>query len=270
VTRLLLAAALLTVGCAAAQPPSLTTRTSGREVVFAAVSWNVHEGRGDLPRLIDDLTSGRLTGAPVREYVILLQETIEGRWHDAMAIANARRLFATFDPVRTTSRGTSGNAILATQPLSNVQAIALPRERRVRRAIAATLEIGGQPLLAVCLHLENRTSWRRGAGFLGSDEARARQVDALLQTIPDVPGVAGGDLNTWRGPDEPAVRALLERFDDTPANERAEPTFWYGLVLDFLFFDLPNGWQAASAVVPDRYGSDHRPVVGVIVERPGL
>ena len=44
---------------------------------------------------------------------ILLQETIEGRWPAAMAIANARHLFATFDPVRTTSRGTSGNAILA-------------------------------------------------------------------------------------------------------------------------------------------------------------
>ena len=260
------AAVLLTLGCAAARPAPLSTRTSGLRVVFTVVTWNVHEGRGDLPALIDDLQSGRLTGLPARDYVILLQETIEGRWFDAMAIAQARQLFSVFDRVRPTSRGTSGNAILSTRPLTGIMAFDLPRERRVRKALMASIDVEGHRMFAVSTHFENRLSWSKGGGYFTSGRARERQAIGLLQAIPEGIGFVGGDLNTWMGGDEPALRQLRERFDDTPP-ERLTPTFWGPLVLDHLFFELPDPWSAALQVVPSRYGSDHRPVVAAIVAR---
>ena len=260
--RLLAAAALLlTLGCAAATPTPLSTRTSGLRVVFTVVTWNVHEGRGDLPALIDDLQSGRLTGSPTADYIILLQETIEGRWFDAMAIAEARHLFSVFDTVRPTGRGTSGNAILSTRPLTGIMAIELPRERRIRKALTARIEVEGHTMFAVSTHFENRA---KGVGLVKSGQARERQAVALLQTVPEGTGFLGGDLNTWMGDGEPALRALRGRFSDTPP-ERLSSTFWAGLVLDHLFFDLPDTWKVALHVIPNRYGSDHRPVVGVIL-----
>jgi endonuclease/exonuclease/phosphatase family metal-dependent hydrolase len=261
----LAAALLLLSGCAAARPLPLADRTLGRDVVLAALTWNVHSGRGDLRLLMDDLRDGRLTGQPVEDYVVFLQETIEGGDHDVVAVARERGLSTHFVPVRVSDRGVSGNAILSTRPLLDPRTIDLPRIRRVRKAVAATIDIDGQRLLIVCTHFENRVRWLSGVLFF-SDRARARQAAALLDTLPDGPGILGGDLNTWLGPGEPAWRALLERFGDTPS-DRLEPTFLDRLVLDHLFFDLPGGWEATTDVVDNRYGSDHHPVVGVIVEK---
>jgi len=38
------------------------------------------------------------------------------------------------------------------------------------------------------------------------------------------------------------------------------------IVLDHLFFDLPDGWSVTRRVLKDAYGSDHHPVVAVITE----
>jgi endonuclease/exonuclease/phosphatase family metal-dependent hydrolase len=254
---------LLATGCASTRPPNLAVRTSGTRPVMAIVTWNMHAGRGDLSRLVDDLVSGRLTGAPVRDYIIFLQEAVEGREHDVAAFGRERQLSAIFVPVRLSDRGSSGNAIVTTRPLLSARVIDLPRERRVRKAVAVTIEIEDVRLFAVCAHLENRTSWLKGALF--SDSARGRQARALLGELPGGPGIVGGDLNTWLGPDEPAWRMLLQRFTDTP-REPTEPTFRDRLVLDHLFFDLPERWGVAREVVQERYGSDHNPVLGVIFQ----
>ena len=259
-------ALLLASGCATMRPPSLAARTAGRDVVLAVVTWNMNAGRGDLRRLVDDLARGRLTGAPVTNYLLLLQESIEGSEHDVVRFARARRLSTFFVPLWTGDAGVSGNAILSSTLLINARPIELPRERRVRTAVAATIEVSGTRLFAVCTHLENRTTWLQAGLF--SDHARGRQAEALLRVLPDGPGIVGGDLNTWLGENERAWRALLERFDDTP-RARLDPTFRERLVLDHLFFDLPRQWEALRQVVPDRYGSDHHPVVGVILEREG-
>jgi endonuclease/exonuclease/phosphatase family metal-dependent hydrolase len=256
-------AALLAAAACAPKPPALATRAAGRQVVLAVVTWNMHAGRGDLPRLVDDVASGRLTGSPARHYVFLLQESIEGGRHDVTHFARARGLSSFYAPQWQSGEGLLGTALLASAPLVNARPIALPRERRVRTAVAATLHVEGERFFVVSTHLENRTGWLQGALF--SDSARGRQARALLRALPEGPGIVGGDLNTWLGPQEPAWRALLARFDDTPA-ERLGPTFRERLELDHLFFDLPEGWEAARQVLADRYGSDHHPVIGVVLE----
>jgi endonuclease/exonuclease/phosphatase family metal-dependent hydrolase len=229
-------------------------------ILLAVVTWNLNAGRGDLARLVDDLASTRLTDAPVRNYLLLLQEAIEDGDRGLGAVTATRRLSVAFTPVRRSPARITGNAMVSTLPLGAPRVIDLPRERQPRAALIATIDVAGEPLLVVSTHLENRLGWLRG---LFGDRARGRQAAALLQEIPPQGhGVLGGDMNTMLGPDEPAWRAFLDRFPDTPA--RPEPTFHDRLVLDHLFFDLPDGWIASRRVLADRYGSDHHPVLGVI------
>jgi endonuclease/exonuclease/phosphatase family metal-dependent hydrolase len=212
----------------------------------------MHAARGDLRRLIADLEAGRLTSGAPRDYVLLLQEFVN-RGDVPGSTTRALTLFTS--PVR----GASGNAILSTLPLENPRTIHLPRERQPRAAVAATIRLGGDTLFVVSTHLENRLSWLRG---LFGDRARGRQADVLLQALPQGHGIVGGDFNTMLGPNEPAWRALLGRFPDTPG--KPQPTFRDRLVLDHLFFDLPDGWGVTRQVIRDQYGSDHHPVIADI------
>lgn len=261
---LCIAALLAAVPACTHRRPVTSPPRADAQVVLAVVTWNVHSGRGDLPRFIDDLAQGRLTGAPVRDYAILLQETIQGNQYDAVKVARDRQLWAYFEPVRESKQGTSGNAIVTTAMPLSARTIVLPRIRRVRKAIVASIVIEGQPLFIVDAHFENRFGWLHGVLF--SDHARERQADALLKELPPGPGVLGGDLNTWLGTDEPALKTLGQRFD-APASHATTPTFGNRLVLDHLFFDLPSDWTASRQVIADRYGSDHHPLLGLIVAR---
>jgi endonuclease/exonuclease/phosphatase family metal-dependent hydrolase len=223
-------------------------------------------GSGDLSRLASDLASGRLTGAPPLNYVLLLQEAVSGVGTDAEQLARERNVHAFVVPVYEVDGRIRGNAIVATAPLHNTRGISLPQERQPRMAAFGTISVGGQSLFVVSTHFENRLSWLRGGVF--SDMARGRQAEALLRALPEGPGILGGDLNTLLGPSEPAWRLFAMRFPDTP-KEQADPTFRERLVLDHVFFDLPEGWTARTHVVKDRYGSDHHPVLGMVFKPSG-
>jgi len=233
----------------------------GRRPDLAVITWNMNAGRGDLPRLVSDLAAGHFTDGPPLDYVLLLQEAVTGVGVDAEQVAHARNLHAFVVPVYDVDGRVRGNAIVSSRPLSGTRAIALPRERQPRMAAFGRISLGGESLFVVSTHFENRVSWLRGRVF--SDTARGRQADALLQALPDGPGILGGDLNTLLGPAEPAWRLFATRFPDTP-KEQADPTFRERLTLDHLFFDLPDGWTAERHVLEDRYGSDHHPVLGIV------
>jgi endonuclease/exonuclease/phosphatase family metal-dependent hydrolase len=232
---------------------------------LAVITWNMDAGRGDLPRLAFDLAAGHLTGAPPADYVLLLQETISGVGIDATELAQTRGLQAFVVPVYEVAGRLRGNAIVSTRPLGETRGIELPRERQPRMAALAVITVNNQPLFVVSTHFENRLSWLRGGVF--SDVARGRQAEALLGMLPDGPGILGGDINTLLGPAEPAWRLLSGRFPDTP-KDPADPTFRDRLVLDHLFFDLPDGWTSRRRVIEDRYGSDHHPVLGLVTIGP--
>lgn len=97
-------------------------------------------------------------------------------------------------------KGFHGNAVFSRWPIRRAGVIRLPeqynwyfdRQRRIggRLAVFAELDVGGRPLGAVSIHLENRTG---GPG-------RKAQMDAILRAVekelPGMPLVLGGDLNT--------------------------------------------------------------------------
>ena len=236
----------------------------GTPALIAVVTWNMNAARGDLPRLVRDLESGHLTCVPPAEYVLLLQEATASADGSIPVLPTQRSLSAAFVPVRHDGRVTRGNAIVATIALADVSAIALPRERQARTALTATMTVSGSRLFVVSTHLENRVSWWRGGPL--TETSRGRQAEALVRALPaHRPGVVGGDMNTLLGVNEPAWRVLRQRFPDTPPEEHVlAATFRDRLALDHLFFDLPDDWRVERRVVPDKYGSDHHPVLGVI------
>lgn len=97
-------------------------------------------------------------------------------------------------------KGYHGNAIFSRWPIRRAKAVRLPeqynwyfdRQRRIggRLAVFAELDVGGSPMGAVSIHLENRSD---GLG-------RKAQMEAVLagvrRELPDMPVILGGDLNT--------------------------------------------------------------------------
>jgi endonuclease/exonuclease/phosphatase family metal-dependent hydrolase len=246
---------------ACVRPQVVDPSAAPAPITLAVATWNMHAGKGELAQFVDDLASGRLTGAPPRDYVVLLQEDVERDNEPLGAVAATRHLFAFFLPIRREHGAISGNAILSTQPFEQPRIIPLPRQRQPRASAAANITVAGERLFIANVHLENRLPWWE---VLFSDRARGRQARALLQELPPTQhGVLGGDLNTWFGPLEPAWREMLRRFPDTKF-ERLQPTFRNRLVLDHLLFDLPDGWTVSRRVVQESYGSDHHPVVAVV------
>jgi hypothetical protein len=106
-----------------------------------------------------------------------------------------------------------------------------------------------------------------GAGrlWIFASGVRAAQARALVEALDIAPfAVVGADLNTWsEGRQEPAFRALLSAFRDTP-EPRRQSTFRIGWQLDALFYRLPQPWSAETRRVDQRFGSDHHPLVGRI------
>ena len=105
-----------------------------------------------------------------------------------------------FVELKDAAHGLHGNAIFSRWPILWAEVLRLPeqynwyydRQKRIggRNAVFAKLDVQGQEVGAVSIHLENRTS---GAG-------RLQQMKAVLQEVervfPGIPVVLGGDLNT--------------------------------------------------------------------------
>jgi endonuclease/exonuclease/phosphatase family metal-dependent hydrolase len=97
--------------------------------------------------------------------------------------------------------------------------------------------------------------------------ARRRQAAALVDALAAAQEgtVLGGDFNTWFGAREPALKMLRLAFPNaTP--DRA-PT-WKGPLglrasLDHLLAREPARLQRVARL-PDRLGSDHYPVLGIV------
>ena len=257
------------------------------------VSWNTHLGHADIRRFVSDLRSGRVvTGVRVQHFVLLVQEAFResdavpshavktgctrrmgGTGLDIEAVADSLGLALFYVPSMRNGCGARprqdrGNAILSTLPITNLKAVELPLVRQ--RRVAAMAEVKGRThsgnewtLTLASVHLENRgpggpRDWVHG---------RAQQARALAASLPDSLLLAvGGDFNSLRGPNEPAVRIVGARFANSPPHQPEHTFASYAIMrshLDYLFFrsfgQPSRYWRAA-----ERYGSDHYPIMGFI------
>jgi endonuclease/exonuclease/phosphatase family metal-dependent hydrolase len=203
---------------------------------LTAVSWNMHEGRGDLGALIATLGPS---------FVLMIQEAVPA----IAEIARARDLYAVYVPsmpngrVRPEPYADRGNAIVATQPIDDPVAIELPWVYQRRVALMAS--IGDTHFVSV--HLDNRPGRKQ----------QAEALAAFLRSGRLTRVIVGGDLNTWFGAGEDTVSAI----DAVVPRARAcggAPTFRFGLRLDYIFTSVES--RVRCDVVGDTFGSDHHPV----------
>ena len=259
---------------------------------LAVVTWNTHIGGGDIGALVGDLRSGRLTGKPVTDFVLLLQEAYrEGgdvpslagvAWAAAQKVVGVHQqrvealraaeqlgLWAVYVPsMRNGKPGATsedrGNAIISTRPLSDLTAIELPLERQRRVAIAATIALDGpgtpRSLRLICTHFTNMVMHH---AWILSESGRLRQSRALAQHLPpDGPLIVGGDFNSWFGFRDSAYKELAGRMKGATVEDR-RATFG-PLRLDHMLFRLPDGWHSETRRAATKYGSDHYPLVATI------
>ena len=281
-------------------PPSLEPRTPDDLVV---VGWNIHVGGGDVVRLVRRLQSGAITGRPVSDVVLLLEEAHRagngvpasprgvrvprrigadpaGRSRDdILSVARTLNLALYYVPSMRNGAGPPfedrGNAILSTFALDDLLAIELPFGRQRRVSMGAT--IGGVDragrawrLRLVTAHLDALASARRL--WIFATCFRTMQARALLDALDHAgASVLGADLNTWLlGSWEGAARLLNRAHPDTgPAAALPAPAA--AGRLDYLFLRLPAGWRARTWRPADpcgtgdaECGSDHRPIVTVL------
>lgn len=294
-------AAQLDRWCAGVGPPvsiPIAAGGSSSADMPVVVSWNTHEGGGNIDAFVADLKAGRLTGRPVTSFVLLLQEVyrsgpdvpvhgggliawaaaelsrgLDGKRDDIATVAQRLRLAAYYVPsMRNGKPGVTtedrGNAILSTMALSDLAAVELPLERQRRVALQATVTVaqpGGAafPLRLVSTHFTNMVMHRL---WVLSGSGRLRQARALAGVLPaDGTLIVGGDFNTWFGYRDAAYTELARHVPPAPSDDR-RATFG-PMRLDHLLLRLPPGWRASVRRADSRYGSDHYPLVAVMQPR---
>ncbi len=268
---------------------------------FVTVSWNAHLAEGRLSQLINDLRSGALTGGrPVQHFALLVQElyrrgdsvpAFDERDRSAFAIvprdpdaadvedyAASLGLSLLYVPSMRNGaelREDRGNAIISTEPLLDPSAIELPLARQRRVALSAGVHVttpdGVRRLELVNAHLEPLSSPRTLWIF---KNPRGRQVRAILDWLESpryreaLAGIVlGGDFNTVQAGDREEGYQHARAWSTSLQREDHRRTHLMGR-LDYLFFRLPRGWNASTARVDGKFGSDHHPVLGDIRRDP--
>jgi endonuclease/exonuclease/phosphatase family metal-dependent hydrolase len=180
-----------------------------------------------------------------------------------------------------------GNGIVSTLRLDDAQLVELPFEHQRRVAVASTVEgttHRGSPwrVRVVDVHLDTALAITHGGPFAARRRQAEALVAALTQPAPraeralsssrvDEPSavaettIVAGDFNTWGGR-ERALDTLKRAFPDAPDSD-APPT-WVGplgihATLDHVF---ARGRVSAIDVrrLPDRFGSDHYPLLALV------
>jgi endonuclease/exonuclease/phosphatase family metal-dependent hydrolase len=158
-----------------------------------------------------------------------------------------------------------GNAVLSTEPLTDVTAIELPFGRQRRVAVAATVTPRGshaKPIRVIVFHFD------RGDHGVTQAEALAAKVKARADANT-IPLVVAGDLNSRKGQRDPAVASVSAQIHPEDACGTGR-TFRLPLRtdvlvtkrLDFIFSTLGMfGLTRTCQTLDDAMGSDHVPVI---------
>ena len=276
-------------------PPVVMQRPHGEPPPIesvAVVTWNVHGTHGRLIDFIAQLESGKLTGAPVEHYVLLLQEVVRVRHMpppvyeddgmerasridgtdpslpDIAEAAQALGLALVYVPSMRNGKEQEdrGNAILSTTSIDEAHAFELPFRRQRRVGIAATIRVNDagttRPLRIVNVHFDT-TNGRDRLYVLGNPRpTQARATLGYLETIetPAPFAIIGGDFNTFL-PFENAADDTRRNWSRNQGTEDDSRT--RGLVrLDYLFFRLEAELCGSTSRVKTTFGSDHYPVIG--------
>ena len=253
------------------------------------LSWNVHVGGGDTEELIAqmlDRYSDEETGV-----VLLLQEAFRGGPDvpdsyptdlrvpssirprrptlDVVGVAERFGMSVAYVPSMRNGAATSlvdredrGNAVLSTEPLTDVLAIELPFGKQRRVAVAATVTPRSTlaPIRVVAAHFDAN----------GDRVVQAEALAERMMSLAELPLVVGGDFNARRGLRDRTVATVsrhvrLESCGTHRTNRwplRVDvPLFFVVGRLDFMFSTLAPDVTRSCETLRHAYDSDHLPLL---------
>ena len=279
--------------CDSVGPPLLVAGAAPPASIDTLViaTWNVHAGNGDVEAFLASVARLPQVRAPYA-VVLLLQEVVRASAevpqdyparmrppgtirtrrtrHDAGALADRLRLHTAYVPsmrngrmFSSDARADRGTAILSSFRRVAVRARELPFGQQRHVAVSARVAVPGLPPLRVLsVHLDPSGHRTREAGAL-----------AVELRAPGEATVVGGDLNTWFGRREEALKVLATVVPEEDCGHAKTNTWPWGLQwpfgwwrgrLDYLFSSLPASVTRSCQTLPNQFGSDHRPVVMVV------
>jgi endonuclease/exonuclease/phosphatase family metal-dependent hydrolase len=282
----------LDLWCQSVGPPVFTSapERAGEISRLQVVSWNVHVGGADVEKLMAEglgSSSGEEKGL-----VVLLQEAFRAGADvpesyprelrvpsairprrptlDVVGLANRSGMSVAYVPsmrngsaTRLEEREDRGNAILSTEPLSDVRAIELPFGKQRRVAIAATVTPRGGalgPMRVITAHFD-------------TSGVRVPQAEALGERIVTLGGmqmIVSGDFNARRGFKDGTVAAISRRVQLESCGTRRTNRwplrldvllFFVVGRLDFMFSTFDSGVPRTCRTLSHAYDSDHLPVL---------
>jgi endonuclease/exonuclease/phosphatase family metal-dependent hydrolase len=283
---------LLNRWCESVGPPVFASgpRRDGEISRLLVLSWNVHVGGADVEELMTKAL--REISRPETGLVILMQEAFRAGSGvpellprdldvpssirprrpslDVVALAERFGMSVAYVPSMRNGSATSldsredrGNAILSTEPLSDVRAIELPFGKQRRVAVAATVTPRA-PAMGVIRVVT--THFDTNGDRVDQAEALADRIGSLV----DLPLVVGGDLNSRRGLGDEAVRTIGRRISlESCGTQRTVrwpwrldvPLFFLIGRVDFMFSTLEASVSRTCQTLSDTYESDHLPIL---------
>ncbi len=287
----------LDLWCQSVGPPVFTSVSGeAREVSrLLVLSWNVHVGGADIEELMAEILDPLTTEGT--GLVLLLQETFragadvpESYPHELRAPSAIRPRRPTLDVAGLAARlGMSaayvpsmrngsataletredrGNAILSTEPLSDIRALELPFGKQRRVAVTATVTPRGSTLGAlrvVTTHFDPN----------GDRVAQAEALGQRIEALGELPLIVAGDLNSRRGFRDRSVAAISRRISlEACGTQRTNRwplrldvlLFFVVGRLDFMFSTFESSVDRTCRTVSDPYDSDHLPI---LLDMPG-
>jgi endonuclease/exonuclease/phosphatase family metal-dependent hydrolase len=278
--------------CQSVGPPVFTSAPVAADEIsrLLILSWNVHVGGGRIEELVSTILAQ--PSAAGTGLVVLLQETfrsgidVPGSYPgdlrvprairpgrptpDIVALAGKLGMSVAYVPSMRNGSATAlderedrGNAVLSTEPLSDIRAIELPFGKQRRVAIAATVaprRAAAPALRVVVTHLDTNSD-------------RVSQAEALGQRIAalsDLPLIVGGDLNARRGFGDDAVAAVgrVAGLESCGTGRTVRwplrldlPLFFLIGRVDFMFSTLGPEVTRTCQTLEDAYDSDHLPLL---------
>ena len=209
------------------------------------VTFNVHGEPGDV--IADALRTDRA----LRDADLIVLEEVHradrsGDWcSGACQLAHQLGFHSVFAPGHDNGKGSDGVAILSRAPITSAQVIELPyfnvRFNSGRRvALAATINLGEQPITVYAVHLDNR---------LTAGDRRTQVTPVLLHAAQQrTPIIMAGDFNTspftWISHVVPILtttqdnrlEALVRRHGfATPLEESGPTSRFLGMKLDAIY-----------------------------------
>jgi endonuclease/exonuclease/phosphatase family metal-dependent hydrolase len=219
-------------------------------------TYNVHacigtDGRHDPDRVATVISELDADIVALQEFTYPLTVAVETRMPVTFTMLD--RYECALGPTRKTRTQCFGNALFTRHPIVEVHRIDLSMARREPRgALAATIEIRGNPVHILAAHLGLRVGERR---------FQVRQILDYLDSVRHTMVVVLGDFNDWL-PGRSVVHALDDRLGKPP-RPASFPVQWPIVPLDRIWVNPATALRRifTHATPTARRASDHFPVV---------